>query len=217
MTTELRILIADDHPIFRAGLRQVIERTPHLRVIAEAEDGEAALRQIKELKPQVALLDLDMPVLNGFGVARRLQKENSTIPLVFLTMHREELYFNEALDLGASGYLIKDSAPTEIAACLEAVAAGKTYFSTSLKTYLDHRRERSVSPLPASGLQELTAAERRILRMLADCKTSRQIADDLGVSIRTVENTRAHICQKLDLHGSHALVKFALQHKAGLD
>ncbi len=216
-TTEIRILIADDHPVFRAGLKQLIERAPHLHVVAEAEDGEAALRHIRELSPQVALLDLDMPLLNGFGVARRVQKENQAVALVFLTMHREQLYFDEAFDLGARGYLLKDGAPADIVTCLETVAAGKTYISPALTAFLEDRRARQVSPLPASGLQELTAAERRILRMMADCKTSRQIADDLGVSVRTVENTRARICQKLDLRGSHALVKFALQHKAGLD
>lgn len=216
MRDEIRIMIADDHPIFRQGLRQVIERDPRLRVIAEAEDGEAALEQIEKLQPQIALLDLDMPELDGFAVARRVREAGWPVTIVFLTMHKDEMHFNEALDLGAKGYVVKDSAAADVVNCLKTVAAGQNYISPSLSTLLLSRHQQAHALPRQPGLQDLTATERRILALLAEYKTSKQIADDLGVSVRTVENHRAHICQKLDLRGSHALVKFAIQHKSEL-
>ena len=216
MKNELRILIADDHPIFRQGLRQVIERDPHLRVIAEAGDGQAALEQIRVERPDVAILDLDMPELDGFVVARRLREENFPVRIVFLTMHKDKLHFNKALDLGVDGYVIKDSASVDVVSCLKTVAAGDHYISPSLSSLLLQRTQRAAALHRQPGIGDLTETERRILMLLADHKTSKQIADELHLSVRTVENNRARICQKLGLHGSHALVKFAVEHKSEL-
>lgn len=215
MRTEIRIVIADDHPVFRQGLKQVIEKAPHLKVLAEAEDGIAALERIHECRPEIAILDIDMPNQDGFAVARSIREQRLPVTIIFLTMHRDELHFNEALDLGGKGYLIKDSAVADIVNCINAAAAGQNYISPALSTYLLNRSRRATALVERQpGLRDLTATEQRILALLAEYKTSKEIASQLCVSVRTVENHRAHICMKLDLHGAHALVKFAIQHKS---
>jgi DNA-binding NarL/FixJ family response regulator len=212
MNNEVRILIADDHPIVRRGLRQVIESDAGLKVVAEAEDGEAALAMIEEAKPQIAVLDIDMPKLDGFGVARGILRKRFPIEIIFITIHAEEDLFNEAMDLGAKGYLLKESAVTDIVKGIRAVAAGEHFISSRLTAYLLSRRgraERLAGQTPL--LSDLTPTELRILKMIAEYKTSKEIAEELFISYRTVENHRTNICRKLDLHGSNALLKFAIK------
>lgn len=213
MADETTILIADDHPIFREGLRQLIEKELSFRVVAEAEDGETTLELIKTHLPAVAVLDLDMPAPDGFAVAAQVQELDLPVKIVVLTMHKDELNINRAIDLGISGYVIKDGAAQEIINCLKTVNDGREYFSSSVSSVLLNRSRRLERVEQQFGLADLTLTERRILYLLADLKTSRKIAAELGISPRTVENHRAHICSKLDLHGTHALVKFALDHK----
>ena len=210
---EITVLIADDHPIFRQGLKQLIEKQPGFRVVAEAEDGETALGLISTYAPSVAILDLNMPRLDGFAVARRAQEINLPVRIIILTMHNDELHFNEAINLGIQGYLIKDSAATEVIDCLKTVLGGREYYSPSLSSFLLTRRRRAVQTEMLSGVGDLTPTERRVLVLLSELKTTKEIAAELGVSPRTVDNHRAHICSKLDLQGSHALTKFAIQHK----
>jgi DNA-binding NarL/FixJ family response regulator len=216
MIDEIKILIADDHPIFRGGLRSIVEKEAGFRVIAEADDGRAALDQIIGLRPDIAILDLDMPEMDGFAVARELAKSDLSTRIVILTMHKDELHFNQAVDLGIRGYLIKDGAAAEAVGCVKAILAGQEYFSPALTSYLMNRLRRVSGQETTQGLADLTPTERRVVYLLAQLKTSKEIAADLGVSPRTVENHRAHICAKLDLQGSHALTKFALQHKNDL-
>lgn len=217
MKTEIRIVIADDHPIFRRGLRSVIETNPWLKIIAEAEDGEAALEQIQTLQPEIALLDMEMPNIGGFEVLRAIEEQKLPVAVIFLTMHKDERFFNAALDRGAKGYVLKDSAATDIIASIKTVAAGKNFISPQLSTYLLSRRARAASLVEQkAGLNKLTAAERHVLRLIAANKTSREIADELCISIRTVEKHRANIGEKLELHGSHVLLSFALEHKSEL-
>lgn len=217
MSREIRLLVADDHPIFRQGLKQVIERDSQLKVVAEAEDGEAALAMLRDCQPEIVLLDLDMPRLDGFAVARELRKEQAAVKVIFLTMHKDALHFNEAMDVGALGYLIKDSAAADVVNCIRTVADGQAYISPALSGLLLERSRRAATfTQEQPGLQSLTATERRVLALLAEYKTSKEIAHELGVSPRTIENHRANICLKLDLKGTHALVKFAIQHKAEL-
>jgi DNA-binding NarL/FixJ family response regulator len=215
MADEIRILIADDHPIFRDGLKQLIEKEAGFRVVAEADNGNAALESIKSHDPAIAVLDLDMPGSDGFAVAEQVQKLGLPVQVVILTMHKDELHLNRAIDLGVSGFVVKDGAASEIVNCIKSVNAGDQYISPSLSGLLIRRRRAENAP-QQFGLAELTPTERRVLYLLSALKTSREVAADLGVSPRTVENHRAHICSKLGLQGAHALVKFALEHRGEL-
>ena len=217
METEIKVVIADDHPLVRDGLRRALEATANLKLVAEAGDGQTALDRILALKPDVAVLDIDMPALDGFAVARTLREKGSTTALIFLTIHRDEDFFNEALDLGAQGYVLKDSAATDIVTGIKAVTAGEHFTSPAMTSYLINRTRRAADfRRRKPSLNDLTPTERRVLQLIADYKTSKEIADELGVSYRTVETHRANICQKLELKGSHSLMKFALSHKAEL-
>jgi DNA-binding NarL/FixJ family response regulator len=215
--TEIRIVVADDHPIVRQGLRQTMEAERGLKVVAEATDGLMALDQIKSLKPQVAVLDIDMPELDGFGVVRALRSERIDVEVVFLTIHRDEDFLNEAINLGAKGYVLKDSALTDIVNCVKLVASGQHYVSPALTDLLLNRQRRTASLSQRKPeLKDLSPAERRVLKLLAEYKTSREIAAELFISHRTVETHRTNICNKLEIHGNHALMKFALAHKSEL-
>ena len=217
MPAPIRLLIADDHPLLAAGLRQVIATDPRLEIIAEAADGAAALALLTADQPDVAVLDIEMPELTGFALLRQLRARRISTAVVFLTMYRDEEMFNEALDLGALGYVLKDSATTDIIGAIRAAAAGQPYISPAISAYLFNRATRSTTltqQLP--GLNDLTPAERRVLKLIAENKTSKEIGAELFISYRTVENHRANICQKLSLKGSHSLLKFAFQHKSAL-
>ncbi|HET6978652.1 MAG TPA: response regulator transcription factor [Pyrinomonadaceae bacterium] len=215
--TEIEILVADDHPIVRQGLRKIIEAERGLKVVAEATDGLTALDQIRSLKPRLAILDIDMPELDGFGVMRALRHEKIEVEVVFLTIHRDEDFFNEAINLGAKGYVLKDSALTDIVNCVRSVASGQHYVSPALTSLLLNRHRRAVSfSQRKPELKDLSPTERRVLKLIAEYKTSREIAEDLFISHRTVETHRTNICKKLEIHGNHALMKFALDHKSEL-
>lgn len=217
MGNELRILIADDHPIFCKGLRQVIESESSFKVIAEARDGVAALEQIELLKPDAAILDIHMPEMGGFDLVRAIHQKGLPVKLIFLTMYKDEETFNAAMDLGVKGYIVKDNAIADVINCLRAVAAGQLYITASISQYLLNRSKRaSLLAEKKPGLSSLTPTERRVLNLIAEYKTSKQIADELFIHSRTVDNHRTNICSKLDIHGSHALLKFALEHKSEL-
>jgi DNA-binding NarL/FixJ family response regulator len=217
MAEQIKIVLADDHPIVRAGLKQMIETDPNLLIVAEAGDGEQALRLVEEFQPDVAVLDIDMPKMNGFSVVRELRSRKINIPVVFLTMHGEEEVFQAALDLGVKGYVLKDSALADIAASIKSVVENRPFFSSSLSALLLNRSRR-IGDLTGEnqGLNQLTPTERRVLKLIAEEKTSREIGEQLFVSHRTVEKHRANISRKLDLQGSLALVKFAVAHKSEL-
>lgn len=215
MKNEIRLVIADDHHISRIGLRKVIETDPRLRIVAEAEDGEAALEQIQAFRPQVAILDVEMPNKDGFEVIQAIREEKLPVAVIFLTMHKDERFFNAALDRGANGYVLKDSAVNDIIAGIKAVADGQNFISPQLSTYLIKRRGREISlEKEKPSLKDLTPAEREVLRLIAANKTNKKIANEMYISVHTVEKHRANICVKLDLHGSHALLYFALEHKS---
>lgn len=215
MNQEASIVIADDHPLMRQGLRQVIELEPYLKVVGEARNGSEALVLIEELKPNVAILDVDMPHQDGFQVARELAAKNNTAAIIFLTIHSEEQMFHAALDLGAKGYVLKDSAIDDIVTAINEVGAGRTFTSLPMTSYFSRRQNYNAVPDKQQlGLRQLTVTESRILKLLAEYKTSKEIAAELSVSPRTIETHRLRICQKLNLQGSHSLMKFAAQYKS---
>jgi len=216
MNTEITVLIADDHPIFRKGLREILEAESGLQLIGEAEDGARALSMLRALGPQVAVLDVDMPQLDGISVARAVQQENLSTAIVLLTMHRHEQYFNAALDLGVRGYVLKDSAASDIVAAIRAVSTGQRFVTPLLTDYLLNRYQAQAAAQQQTGLPALTEAERRILKLIAQYKSSQEIADELFISVRTVDAHRANIAGKLDLKGARALLRFALEHQGQL-
>jgi DNA-binding NarL/FixJ family response regulator len=217
MKAEFPLIIVDDHPVFRLGLHELIGGNPRFQIVGEASDGEAAVRLIEEMKPRIAILDIDMPRLNGLEMARTLRRMHSPVTIIFLTMYRAEDMFNAAMDLGVKAYVLKENAADDILVALERVAQGETFISPSLSE-IGQRRSDRVQELLLSKPQidELTSAERRILKLVAEDHTSKEIADLLGISVRTVENHRLNICYKLDVHGSHGLLKFAFDHKSYL-
>ncbi len=218
MDGKVRIVIADDHPVSRQGLRQIIDMEPDLQVVGEAGDGDSALELIRKLGPGIAILDINMPRLDGMAVTRHLREQDLSVDVIFLTIYREERLFNRALDLNVKGYVLKDSAASDIVSSIRAVANGQHYTSPAMTSYLV---KRSQSPPSRFGTRktpkDLTPTEQRVLFMIAEYKTSKEIADELGISRRTVETHRTNICQKLEIHGSHALMKFALEHRSKLN
>jgi len=216
---EIRILLADDHPIVRKGLRITLEEEAGLRVVAEAEDGETALALTKQLLPAVAVLDIDMPKRDGFGVAREIRRQGLPTKPLFLTLHKDEDLFRAALELGIPGYILKDSAMQEIVAGVRAVANGQPYFSSAMAARLLPGGGMSAKGHASSGpaASRLTPTENQILRLIASGQSSKEIGDTLSIHYRTVENHRTNMCRKLGLEGANALLRFALQHRSDLE
>lgn len=212
-THNLKVLIADDHPLIRQGVRQTVESIVGLRLVAEAADGHQALDLLRQHAPELAVLDLDMPGLSGLCVAEQARAAGLAVKFIFLTVHREESLLERALELGAQGYILKDATAAEIAAGIQLVAAGQLYISPSLTASLLQSR---VHGERALGLSSLTPTERVVIKLIAECRTTKQIAAHLYISPRTVEKHRTNICQKLGLQGNHALTKYALAHQAEL-
>jgi len=217
MEETTRIIVADDHPLFRDGLVRAIERDKAFSIVGQVGDGAEALKVIRELHPDIAVLDVSMPSMDGLEVARRVHQEALPTDVVILTMYKDSRYFNAALDLGVRGYMLKDGAAVELLLCLKAVASGQYYISPAIAHLLI---ERNVHPSTHDGStalrHRLTPAEVAVLRLVSENKTNKEIAETLVVSVRTVENHRMHICQKLGIKGHNALLQFALENKAEL-
>lgn len=209
---QITVLIADDHPIFQRGLQQIIETDDGLKIVASVTDGEDALTNLRSLKPQVAVLDVDMPKRDGFAVLNAVREENLPSSVILLTMYKEERFFNAALDAGVKGYVIKDSAVSEITQAIRAAAKGENFISPTLSTLLMKRLNRAEKP-QINSLENLTVSERKVLRLVSEAKSNKQIADELFISVRTVENHRSNICAKLNLEGKNALLTYALTNK----
>jgi DNA-binding NarL/FixJ family response regulator len=213
----ITLLLADDHPLLRRGLKETIEEQPEFSVIAEANNGESALALIRQHHPDIAVLDVDMPKMNGLDVAAAVQTHNIETKIIILTMHDTETIFHKAMDNGAKGFLLKDNAVSEINDALAAVSRDEFYITPSLSTVLVQRgKYRNVQAGEFTGRSLLTQTERRVLRMVAEHKSSKEIARQLFCSPRTVETHRNNICQKLHLQGTNALLKFALENKQHL-
>lgn len=215
MSDCIHVLLADDHPVVRRGLKATIEDDEHLKVIAEAADGNDALRLMEELSPAVAILDIDMPGLNGLGVAREVTQRALKTKIIFMTFHADEDLMRAAMDVGGKGYLLKGSETEEVCAAIHAVHAGRTYIGSTMAAVLLNQK----SETPGAGslnLKLLTQTEKKVLRLIADGLSSKEIGDELGIHYRTVENHRTNMCRKLEIEGANALARFALQHRAAL-
>ncbi len=217
MKRTIRVVIVDDHPVFRQGLRQVIDVEPDFSWVGEAADGLEALDMIAKVNPDVAIVDVNLPHLDGLELCRKLSELRLPVHVAILTMYNDEGMFNAAMNLGIKGYLLKDNAVGDIVACVRKVAQGEYYLSPSMSGCLLRRQQHGARLATAcAGLDSLTTAERRILKLVALNKTSKEIAKELFISYRTVEAHRANICTKLELRGSHRLLQFAIQNQSAL-
>jgi len=212
---KIKIIVADDHPIFRSGLVTAIGKCSEYDVIGESENGNDAFESIKNLKPDIAILDINMPGMNGLEVTKLVNKDKLPVKIIILTMYKDEDYFNEAINLNVQAYVLKDAATYEILKCLEEVSEGEYFFSPGVLNYLVKRKNRRSSlQKDFPGLSGLTTAEKQVLLKVAENKTSREIADELFVSHRTVQNHRNNICAKLNLKGYNKLLQFAIYNKS---
>lgn len=209
---KIRILIADDHGIVRKGLRLQLEQNNAFEVIGEASDGREAVRLAEELSPDVVIMDIAMPSLNGIQATAQLVKKNPQIGVIILSMYSDETYLTRTLAAGAKGYLLKESAEVDLDQAVHAVAEGKPFFSPAIANTLleDYMRQ-----LQQRGLQDsydlLTEREKEILQLLAEGKSNKKVADILNLSTNTVETHRTRIMQKLNLHSSAEIVLYAVR------
>ena len=209
-----RVLLADDHRIMRQGLRTLLEKQPHIEVVGEAEDGPTVVRLAQELSPDVIVMDIGMPGLNGIEATHRIIAEVPGVKVIALSMHSDRRFVAEMFKAGASGYLPKDCAFEELTRAIKAVVAGQNYLSPEIasvvvKDYVRHLTETDLSALPS-----LTSREREVLQLLAEGKSTRQIASCLHVSESTVATHRQNIMEKLDIDNIAGLTKYAV--RAGL-
>jgi two-component system response regulator NreC len=206
MPRKIRILLADDHTVVRKGFRLILGQEPDLEVIAEAGTGREAVRLAGELKPDVTILDIAMPDMNGVEATRRIFEADPGSRILILSMHKDAVYVRESLRAGAKGYLLKDSIDSDLLRAVRAVAAGDGFLSPEISgTVLEGYRQ------TADPFDSLTAREREVLRLLADGKVAKEIAAELAVSVFTVDAHRGNIMKKLGLHSSTELVKFAMR------
>ena len=217
MNKRINILIVDDHPVFRKGLCDILESEKKLHVVADVADGESALDVLKKHSIDVVLLDLDMPKMNGFDFTQAVIKQNIQVKIIILTMHKEERLFARAMDLGINGFISKENTASDIIDCIHTVINGRFYISSMFTDFLVHQNGGHTGKIDqASGFHLLTPTERRVLRLIAENKNSKQIAKELFISPKTVENHRTNICAKLNIHGTHALLRFLLENKSFL-
>lgn len=208
----MRVLLADDHAIVRRGLRSILETEPGVTVVGEAADGHEALRLAKDLHPDVAILDVAMPMLNGIDVAARLQKMERAPRTVILSMHSDESYIIRALAAGARAYLLKDATDEDLIPAIRAVAAGRPFFSPAVTAVLveDYMRR-----LQDRGLTDsyhlLTDREKEVLQLLAEGRANKEVATLLELSLSTVETHRGNLMQKLNLHNTAEVVLYAVR------
>jgi RNA polymerase sigma factor (sigma-70 family) len=211
---KVRILIADDHGVVRKGLRLQLEQNAEFEVVGEATDGRDAVRLAEQLTPDVVIMDIAMPSLNGIQATSQVVKKNAAVGVIILSMHSDETYLTRALAAGAKGYLLKDSADVDLMRAVQVVAQGKPFFSPAIANTLleDYMRQ-----LQQRGLQDsydlLTDREKEILQLLAEGKSNKEVAAALEVSPNTVETHRTRIMQKLDLHNSAEIVLYAVRKK----
>jgi DNA-binding NarL/FixJ family response regulator len=208
----IRVLVADDHTIVRQGLVGILKASADIEVVGEAGDGAEAVEKATKLKPDVVVLDVSMPHLNGIEAARRIRDALPGTRVLVLTMHDDEEYVLKMVRAGASGYLLKDSAASELLAAIRALKAGKASFGPHATRALAEAYQ-SDRPLPEDPFERLTDREREIFQLVVEGKTNAQIAEMLFISPKTVDNHRTRMMEKLGVHGTAELVRFAAKHK----
>jgi two-component system response regulator NreC len=208
----VRILLADDHIVMRNGLRLLLERQPHLKVVGEAADGRQAVALSESANPDVVIMDIGMPNLNGIEAARQIVNHNPRTAIAILSMHSDESYVIRALKAGARAYLLKDSAEADLLAAVRALTEGKSFFSPAISKILVEDYMRQLESRGAEDTYELlTNREREILQLLAEGRTNKEVANMLNLSLYTVETHRTHILQKLNLHSVPELILYAVR------
>jgi two-component system, NarL family, response regulator NreC len=211
---KLKVLLADDHGVVRKGLRFVLERNARIQVVGEAADGREAVKLAEQLEPQVVVMDIAMPNLNGIDATTQIVKKNPKIGVVILSMYSDEAYLVRVLSAGARGYLLKDSAETELLRAVESVGEGKPFFSPAIaQTLLEDYMRRLQQEHLQDSYDLLTDREKEILQLLAEGKSNKEVAAVLNLSLHTVETHRMHIMQKLNLHNTAEIVLYAVRKK----
>ncbi len=206
-----KVLLADDHQIIREGLHHLLDHQPDIEVVGEASNGHEAVRLAEETQPDVVIMDVGMPQLNGIEATRQIKSKNNRIKVVALSVHSDHRFITKTLAAGATGYLLKDSAVDDVVAAIHAVMAGKSYLSpeivdTVVTDYVDHVTQARPAPAP-----ELTAREREVLQLLAEGHSTREVAEIISVSTKTVDTHRRNIMIKLDIYSIAELTKYALR------
>jgi two-component system, NarL family, response regulator NreC len=208
----IKCLIVDDHTLFREGLRRLLESEPDIDVVGEAANATESVDKVRELAPDVVLMDIGMPGPSSFDAARTIQKLYPSSRLIFLTMHEDEEYLMQCLEVGAAGYLLKDSPAPRLIMAIREVSQGRKYLSPQvLGMMVDDFRSRSIHGLPRGS--KLTPREREVIKMLAEGNSVKEIAAILGLSIKTVEAHKFNLMRKLDIHNKAQLVTYAIQKK----
>jgi DNA-binding NarL/FixJ family response regulator len=213
----IKVILVDDHSLVRAGIRSLIQNISGVEVIAEANNGRDAIRLIDELIPDLVLLDIAMPELNGLEVISRISKDNVVTKIIILSMHTNEEYVVQALKAGASGYLLKDSAPNELEIAVNAVMRGETYLSPAISKHVVDNYLRRISDVSAEKekgpdiFKQLTSRQREILQLIAEGNSTKEIANKLNVSIKTVETHRMQLMDRIGIHDVAGLVRYAIR------
>jgi len=208
----LRIVLGDDHLLMRQGLRKILEERPDWTIVAEAGDGREAVRQVLEVEPDVAVLDIGMPLLNGIDATAQIVRKLPSVRILVLSMHDDHAYVTRAVRAGAKGYLLKDAAGSDLINAIDAVAAGKSFFSPpAAKVVLDEYVKRLADQGTMDRYDSLSEREREVFQLVAEGRSTKEIAELLSISAATVETHRAHILEKLDIRNTAELVLFAVR------
>jgi DNA-binding NarL/FixJ family response regulator len=210
---KIRVLLVDDHAILREGIKALLEKQDDIEVVAEAADGREAIPKAVQFRPDVVVLDISMPTMDGLESTRQMKRENPDIKVLVLTMHDNEEYFFQLLRAGASGYVTKKSVSRELVSAIEAVYRGESFFCPSMAKFLLSDFLRLDKAVENTSQEELTPREREIVKLIAEGYTNQQIADLLHRSVKTIESHRSNILRKLGIHDSIELVKYAVRKK----